>query len=88
MADNTNQDWPRYVSVGVDFAAAFGAPLVGGLLLDRWLETTPVLTLIGALVGFMAAIYQMVRLNQRLTAARRAKKERKPDGSDGDDAQG
>lgn len=88
MADNSSQDWLRYISVGTEFAVAFGAPVAVGVLVDRWRGTMPAFTLVGAVVGFAAAIYQMVRLNQRLQA--RGRQGRKPGDSDGrgDDAKG
>lgn len=34
----------------------------GGVLLDRWAETTPLFTLVGVALGLVAAGYQLVRL--------------------------
>lgn len=36
--------------------------IVGGLLLDRWLDTEPIFTLIGVGLGLAAAGYQMYEL--------------------------
>lgn len=36
--------------------------IVGGVLLDKWLDTTPVLTLIGVALGMAAAGYSLYEL--------------------------
>ncbi|MEX2425736.1 MAG: AtpZ/AtpI family protein [Thermomicrobiaceae bacterium] len=36
--------------------------ILGGVLLDRWLDTTPVFTLIGVFLGILAAGSQLYRL--------------------------
>jgi ATP synthase protein I len=36
--------------------------ILGGVMLDRWLETTPLFTLIGVLLGILAAGSQLYRL--------------------------
>ncbi len=36
--------------------------VVGGILLDRWLDTSPILTLIGVSLGLAAAGYQLYEL--------------------------
>jgi F0F1-type ATP synthase assembly protein I len=41
----------KYVSLALTFAAGVVLFLVGGLFLDRWLGLTPVLTIVGALLG-------------------------------------
>jgi ATP synthase protein I len=54
----------------VGLAAGLGCAVVasliicvlGGVLLDRWLETTPLFTLVGVLIGILAAGSQLYRL--------------------------
>jgi ATP synthase protein I len=36
--------------------------ILGGVLLDRWFDTTPLFTLIGVLLGILAAGSQLYRL--------------------------
>jgi ATP synthase protein I len=50
------------VGLGCSIVVALVVCIVGGLLLDRWLETTPVFTLIGVLLGIAAAASQLYRL--------------------------
>ena len=38
--------------------------VVGGILLDRWLDTAPILTLIGIALGLVTAGYQLYELAQ------------------------
>ncbi len=58
-------DMLRYVSVGTEFIVTFGVPLCIGLLLDRRYGTIRY-TLIGAAVGFAAAMYRMIRLGRSI----------------------
>lgn len=50
------------VSLGFSMVATLIVLIGGGLLLDRWLDTSPVLTLIGVAVGLIAAGYQLYEL--------------------------
>lgn len=36
--------------------------ILGGVLLDRWLDTTPIFTLVGVFLGILAAGSQLYRL--------------------------
>jgi len=63
---------------GMDLALTIGAFAVLGILLDRWLGTTPVCTIVGILI---ASIGQFVRMKyaydatmERLEAERRAQR--------------
>ncbi len=49
---------------GVVLAAEFTLPVVGGLLLDRRLGTSPALTLLGAVLGFGAGMWHTLRLSR------------------------
>jgi F0F1-type ATP synthase assembly protein I len=56
----------RAIGVAIGFGCSTVGALiffiVGGLLLDRWLDTTPVFTLIGVLLGLVGAGSQLYRL--------------------------
>ena len=49
-----------YATLGVEFGAAFGIGLAGGMLLDEYAGTEPVWTLVGTAVGFAAGMYRLV----------------------------
>ena len=57
---------------GIAYAAAFTlfltvATLLGfGLLLDRWLGTTPWLLVAGIVLGSVVGLYQFVRMTSRI----------------------
>ncbi|MGR4000409.1 MAG: AtpZ/AtpI family protein [Alphaproteobacteria bacterium] len=51
-----------------EFAAAIGVAVVIGVVLDRWLGTTPWALLIFVFLGFGAAILNLVRLSHSLEA--------------------
>lgn len=53
----------RITTVGI----AFALPPAIGFVVDRWLGTTLVATLIGVLLGFVAGILQTVRMAQQLS---------------------
>lgn len=50
--------------IGFGIAAALIVPIVGGLVLDGWLDRAPLFTLIGVAVGLVAAGYQLVELTK------------------------
>ena len=41
------------------------APIILGMVLDNWLETTPWLTMLGAVVGLVGGIYHLLLLRNR-----------------------
>lgn len=57
---------------GIAYAAAFTlfltvATLLGlGLLLDRWLKTSPWLLVAGIVLGSVVGLYQFVRMTSRI----------------------
>lgn len=56
------QNLSRYAMAGVEFIATFGAMLALGIYLDRRCNTNfPGFTLGGALLGFAAALYRLIR---------------------------
>ncbi len=48
--------------LGCSVVASLIMCVLGGILLDRWLETTPLFTLAGVLLGIFAAGSQLYRL--------------------------
>ena len=52
----------RLVGIGWFVAVCIGGGAVGGLLLDRQLETGPIITLVGLCVGIAAAVVGMYRM--------------------------
>ena len=56
----------RYVSLGLQAGVAVAFYLGAGLLLDKWLNTLPWLTLLGALVGIVAMFALFYRVNKEL----------------------
>jgi F0F1-type ATP synthase assembly protein I len=51
----------RYVSVGVEFITIFVALLAGGIWLDAQYGPRPAWTVTGAVVGFAAGLYRLIR---------------------------
>jgi F0F1-type ATP synthase assembly protein I len=49
-------------------------PLVIGYGLDSWLQTRPVLLMVGGLFGAIAAVYLMIQLVKRLEADAKSNK--------------
>jgi ATP synthase protein I len=48
--------------LGCSVVASLIICVLGGVLLDRWLDTTPIFTLAGVLLGILAAGSQLWRL--------------------------
>ena len=59
----------RLVGIGWYVAMCIGGGAVGGLFLDRQLETGPTLTLIGLCVGIAAAVVGMYRMLMAVLAS-------------------
>ncbi len=55
------QQYLRYSSLGLQFAAVVGLPVAFGLWLDNTLETSPWFLLTGGAFGGVAGIYQLIR---------------------------
>jgi F0F1-type ATP synthase assembly protein I len=71
----------RYESLGYSFAFSVIGFAGAGFLLDRWLHTTPIITVIGSLVGAGLAffwVYAKVRAGEIAYRAERAAKGGKP----------
>ncbi len=57
----------RLLGLGWYIAASIVLGVGGGLLLDGWLGTVPLFTLLGVLVGSVVAFYGMYRMVLPLT---------------------
>ena len=60
--------------IAVEMAAAIGIGVAIGVLLDRWLGTTPWLLLLFFVIGFAAAILNVYRTAQELDRKAKARK--------------
>jgi len=75
----------RLSAMGTEFVAAIAGMLLLGFLLDRWWGTTPVLTIIGSVVGLLGGSYNLIR--QAINAGKKAPtsdKRDRPDQRPGD----
>ena len=50
----------RYAFLGTEFIIIFGMLLLGGVMLDGRLNTSPLFTLIGTFAGFGLGLYRMI----------------------------
>ena len=69
----------RLAGIGWFFALSIAGGIVGGVLLDRWLDTTPLFTLLGLLVGLVVAFWGGYLLLMEVLGRRQREK-------DGDEA--
>ncbi len=56
------KDAGPYLGLGVQLAGTMVVWVLAGWLLDRWLDTTPWLTIAGGGIGMVAFFFQMMRL--------------------------
>ena len=61
----------KYMGIGIQAGASVAFYLGMGLLLDKWLDTLPWLTLLGALIGIIAMFALFVRMNRELDKSSR-----------------
>ena len=67
----------RHASAGLEFIVTFGLLLGAGLLLDRWLGSLPVWTLLGAAAGFGAGLQRLIRTARDIERNQKAADEHK-----------
>ena len=65
----------RHASAGLEFIVTFGLLLGAGLVADRWLDSVPLWTLLGAAAGFAAGLYRLVRTAREIERGQSDKKE-------------
>lgn len=61
----------QYMGLGIQAGISVAFYLGLGLLLDKWLDTLPWFTLVGAFVGVVAMFALFVRMNKALNEASR-----------------
>jgi ATP synthase protein I len=64
----TDTDWMKLSSLGIELAAAIGGFTLAGYFWDRYFGTGPWGLLIGALLGLVGGMYNLIR--QSLLATR------------------
>ena len=64
----------KYVSLGLTFASGIVVFLFAGLVLDRWLGTTPIFILIGT---FLGTVLSFLTVYRKLEAEARQRREQK-----------
>ncbi len=64
-SDNERARLHRLAGAGSEFSATVIVCLLAGFFLDRWLDTKPVLLLIGLALGFSVGLYNMIRLTKQ-----------------------
>jgi ATP synthase protein I len=52
--------------IGTSIAASIAIGIGGGYLLDRWLHTRPIFTLLGVVIGLVAAGYTIYEMDVQL----------------------
>lgn len=82
MAKGRRPNPLRLSTAGVEFIIIFGALLAGGYLLDSWTGWSPAGTVWGAMLGFAAAMYRLLKQAQ---AAKHYTDEDEPQEDDEDD---
>jgi F0F1-type ATP synthase assembly protein I len=69
------QRWLRYTNLGVEFALSFGVFVALGWWVGKHFEWNPWATLIGAALGFIGAMYNLIREGMKM--AREVEAERR-----------
>lgn len=57
----------RYATLGLEFAIIFAGSVVGSNQLDKYLGTSPWLTLVGITLGFSLALYRLIFVARSLS---------------------
>jgi F0F1-type ATP synthase assembly protein I len=71
MDERDRRPWMRLAGAGFELAAAVGGFALVGHLIDRWRESHPKGLLIGAIVGLVGGMYNLIKAS--LAANRQAK---------------
>lgn len=81
----------RFTTAGFEFAATIGLLTGGGVLLDLKLDTMPIFTATGAVLGLVAAIYRLVQQAKQMQSQFKAEQDQArkenggPTGESGDE---
>lgn len=85
MADSPRR-WLRYAGMGAEFAASFGAFIALGWWVGRQVDWNPWAILVGAGLGFVGAMYNLIRealkLQREAASQDMKSRTRRRDGSD------
>jgi F0F1-type ATP synthase assembly protein I len=63
-----------YIGLGMQLAMSMAFFTVGGYLLDRALDLSPWLTIVGGIVGMSAVFLQLVRVSRQMSRKTRSRK--------------
>ena len=55
-----------YSSIGMQIGLTIGVGIIGGVYLDRWLDTAPWLTLLGFLIGVVSGFTRLYQIGKDL----------------------
>ena len=69
MKTNTIGLYYALATCGIEMVA----PMIGGILVDKWLNTSPIFTVIAVIVGFVGGITHMVLISSQINKAERSK---------------
>ena len=64
--DRAGATWLRYTHLGLQYCLTLLLCVLAGQWADSRMETQPALTIVGALLGFGAATYLIVRESQQI----------------------
>ncbi len=53
-----------YSSIGIQIGFTIGMGIIGGIYLDRWLDTKPWLTLLGLVVGVVSGFARLYQIGK------------------------
>ena len=66
MAQQSGDGGPRnFLGMGFELAGVIAVLTLGGWWLDRWLNSSPYLTLIGAGIGIIGGLYKFYRQSRQ-----------------------
>lgn len=51
----------KYLAVGMEIPTTIAGSLVVGYLIDRWLGTSPWVTVVASVVGFFGAVFRLTQ---------------------------
>lgn len=58
--------YARYMSLGIELAGSMVIPLLAGYYGDKYFDTRPILTLIGAFLGFTGVFWNIYKVTKEL----------------------
>lgn len=71
--------WALASQAGCSIVIFFAGPLIGGILLDKWLGTLPIFLIAGLFAGLALAGYSLIRLSRMRTSKRTPPPDALPD---------